>query len=75
MKVIAKRDAWFKLRVEYLHGEDTRVVTYVDDVAVYESENLPKDAASEIAKLSFVCDVGVNATVKLDNMSLAQRFI
>lgn len=75
MKVIAKRDAWFKLRVEYLHGEDARVVTYVDDVAVYESENLPKDAASEIAKLSFVCDVGVNANVKLDNMSLAQRFI
>ena len=75
MKVIAKRDTWFTLRVEYLHGDDSKVITYVDGVKVYESTNLSADAASDVSRLSFVADTGVNATVKLDNMSLAQRFI
>ena len=75
MTVIAKRDTWFTFRVEYLHGDDAKVVTYVNDVKVYESQNFPADAVGDVSKLSFVADTGVNATVKFDNMSLTQRLI
>lgn len=72
--VIAKRDTWFTLRVEYLHNEG-KVLTYVDGTLKYESGNLTGNAVSKLEKMSFVADEGVNATVKFDNMSLIQTTV
>ncbi|MBQ7292696.1 MAG: hypothetical protein IJW79_03025, partial [Clostridia bacterium] len=73
-KVIAARDSWFTLRVEYvLTDTGAKVLTYVNGALKYESENVI--SRSDVALVSFTADEGLNATVKLDNMSLSQKTV
>jgi len=70
-KVIAKRDTWFTLRVEYYH-ESGSVITYVNGDEVYNSTNLCAAVTEKIASVSFTADEGLNATLFLDDMSLCE---
>ncbi len=70
-KVIAPRDSWFTLRVEY-HHESGKVITLVNGVEVYNSTNLCAPVAEVISRVRFEADEGLNATVLLDDMSLVQ---
>ncbi len=71
-KIIAKRDVWFTLRLEYYH-ELGRVITYVNGEEVYNSANLCSRVTDKISLVSFTADEGLNATLFLDDMSLSEE--
>ena len=70
-KVIAPRDVWFTLRVEYYHTTG-RVITYVNGTSVYDSTNIIGGVADSISAVTFTADEGLNATLFLDDMTLCE---
>ena len=73
--VIAAKNTWFNLRIEYTYIDENTVTinTYVDDVLKFSSTNFVGDTAiKDVCIFKHTTDTGIGASIFYDDVSMKQ---